>query len=120
MNFASELTSINRAPIRRVILRAGISARLRFTLAMSPNQVAIMERLFLAEEWQQPAAGARARRCWLLAFEAEKLAESADPGLKEANHALATQWTMLAEEIEQARGESSNLQSSSSPGLRIG
>ena len=88
---------------------------------MSPlKKVAMVQRLFSAKEWQQLPADERARRCRLLAFEAVKLAESAGPGLKEAYHALATQWATLADEIEQVSRETLNPRFGSSLGLRIG
>jgi hypothetical protein len=60
-----------------------------------------MEFQFNAGEWQQLTPAERARRCRILAGEAETLASCATSHLKALYLGLAIQWKMLAEEMGQ-------------------
>jgi hypothetical protein len=57
-----------------------------------------MEFQFNASEWQRLTPTERARRCRILAAEAEALASCATSHLKALYLGLAIQWKMLAEE----------------------
>jgi hypothetical protein len=59
-----------------------------------------MQFQFNAGEWQRLTPEGRARRCRILAAEAETLAGGATAHLKTLYLELALQWKMLAEELE--------------------
>jgi hypothetical protein len=60
-----------------------------------------MTHYFSTKEWQQLGARAQARRCRVLAAEAQDWAKSTSPHMKEAIEDLAAQWAILAAEIEE-------------------
>jgi hypothetical protein len=60
-----------------------------------------MDYRFKADEWQTLSPEERARRCRLLAAEAQTLADNAPPGLGHRYQTIADQWLELAREIEQ-------------------
>ena len=63
-----------------------------------------MDYRFKAEEWQSLTPVQRARRCRLMAEEAQALAKGAPPSVAEAYLRIAGEWLTLAREIEQASG----------------
>jgi len=63
-----------------------------------------MDYRFKADEWQSLTPVQRARRCRLMAEEAQELANGAPPSVAEAYLRIAGEWLTLAKEIEQAPG----------------
>jgi hypothetical protein len=59
-----------------------------------------MEYRFKADEWDTLTPGERVRRCRLWMAEAQKLADSASPELKQTYQNIADQWATVAREIE--------------------
>ena len=63
-----------------------------------------MDYRFKADEWQSLTPAQRARRCRLMAEEAQELAKGAPVSVAEAYLRIAGEWLKLAKEIEQAGG----------------
>ena len=61
---------------------------------------AALELEFDAESWNGMTAAERMRRCLLFAHEANQLALSAAPDVREAYVDLSSRWLALAAEIE--------------------
>ena len=61
-----------------------------------------MDYRFKADEWRDLTPAQRARRCRLMAEEAQDLAKGAPPTVAEAYLRIAGEWLALAMEIEQA------------------
>ena len=61
-----------------------------------------MDYRFKADEWQSLTSAQRARRCRLMAEEAQELAKSAPASVAESYLRIAGEWLTLANEIEQA------------------
>ena len=61
-----------------------------------------MDYRFKADEWKNLTPAQRARRCRLMAEEAQALAKGAPPTVAEAYLRIAGEWLTLATEIEQA------------------
>ena len=59
----------------------------------------IVKFRFNAEEWEQLAPAERARRCRILAAEAETLARHATVPMKALYLQLAIQWKLIAAEL---------------------
>lgn len=58
-----------------------------------------MELRFDAEEWARMTPAQRARRCAILAEQAQKLADAADGKFKPRYLELAAQWLALGREV---------------------
>jgi hypothetical protein len=63
-----------------------------------------MDYRFKADEWKELTPAQRARRCRLMAEEAQELAKGAPPNIAESYLRIAGEWLTLAMEIEQATG----------------
>ena len=63
-----------------------------------------MDYRFKADEWRDLTPDQRARRCRLMAEEAQELAKGAPPTIAESYLRIAGEWLTLAMEIEQAKG----------------
>jgi hypothetical protein len=61
-----------------------------------------MEYRFNAEEWATLSPSERARRCRLMAHEAQTLAAQTGGPMKDAYRSITDDWLTLAEEIERA------------------
>jgi len=62
-----------------------------------------MEYRFQSDEWRGLRRREQARRCRLLAEEAEDLASGAPPVFAERYRRIAAGWRQLAEDIDRAR-----------------
>ena len=70
-----------------------------------------MEDRFNAKEWDRLTPAQKVRRCKVMAAEAQTLAESAPPKIREDYLRLATQWLTLAQDIAlQAQSSGDTLQ----------
>jgi hypothetical protein len=61
-----------------------------------------VEYRFKAEEWKNLTPQQRARRCRLMAEEAQALAKGASPKLRLSYAKIAEDWLKLADDIERA------------------
>ena len=61
-----------------------------------------MEYRFRSDEWRNLAAQQQARRCRVLAAEAQDLAKDASPDIGQRYLAIAQGWLQLADHIERA------------------
>ena len=59
-----------------------------------------MEYRFKADEWEKLSIAERAKRCRLMATEAQALAENAEPRIAETYLKIAADWLTLATEME--------------------
>ena len=63
-----------------------------------------MDYRFKADEWRDLTPAQRARRCRLMAEEAQELAKGAPTSIAESYLRIAGEWLTLAVEIELAKG----------------
>jgi hypothetical protein len=64
-----------------------------------------MKYRFKAEDWQKMSASEKMKRCFLMAEEAQALADDVAPGLSRSYHRIADAWLQLAGDIERASTE---------------
>jgi hypothetical protein len=76
-----------------------------------------MEFRFKSEEWEDLTPAQRARRCHLMAEEAEALAAGASPDLRLSYLRIAEEWMKLADDIERSTSTVSLPQNPNRPRL---